>query len=249
MLSKYLFRCSALGHLMTEPKTKKDKEAKALSEGTKTHLIDIFIREKYGRTTDVNNRYLTKGTMVEEDSMTLYSRHIYKMYMKNEDSLANEFIKGTPDIITSLDANEMEIIDLKSSWDAYTFFRVKFKGELNPMYYWQLQGYMALTNAKKSKLVYCLVNTPDTLIEAEKRKLWYAMGQPNLESDLYIDGCNEIERNMRYDDIPMKDRIHEIEIDRNDEDIKRLYERVKECRKWIKENLEAVPEPIEITGT
>jgi hypothetical protein len=229
---------------MTEPK----KKTESISEGTKTHLIDIFIKQKYGRTTDVNNRYTTKGTMVEEDSMTLYSRHIYKMYIKNEESLSNEFIKGTPDIITSLDVEDMEIIDLKSSWDAFTFFRVKYKGEINPLYYWQLQGYMALTNAKKSKLVYCLVNTPEALIEAEKRKLWYSMGQPNIEDSFYVKGCDEIDRNCKYDDIPNKERIHEIEIPRNDADIKRLYERIELSRKWIKENLEQVPEPIEIIG-
>lgn len=243
--SKWLFRASSVGNLMVEPRNKTD----VISETTKVHLIDIFIQKTYGRKTDINNRYTMKGTMVEEDSMTLYSRVVRKMFYKNEESLSNDFVCGTPDIITSLDIDTMEVIDLKSSWDCFTFFRTKYKGEINKMYYWQLQTYMALTGAKKSKLVYCLVNTPDQLLAGEKRSMWYKMGQPPMDSDLFVEACCELDASCHYDDIPMKDRVHEIIIERNNEDIDRLYKRVEECRTWIQSNLTQTPERIEREGT
>lgn len=243
MANKILFRASSVGHIMADPKLKSE----TISEGCKTHLVDIFIQKKYGRKTDITNRYTIKGTQVEEDSMTLFSRVKREFYVKNEESLTNDFITGTPDIITSLSVDNMEIIDIKSSWDIYTFFRSKHK-EINKLYYWQLQSYMALTGAKKSRLAYCLVNTPDQLIEGEKRKLWYAMGQPNTESELYLQGCNEVERMCLYDDIPKEERVHEFIIDRDDAMIEKMYNRTIECNKWMDENLFKVPERIDIEG-
>lgn len=229
---------------MTESRSKSDP----LSETTKTHLIDVFIQNNYNRRTDISNRYTIKGTLVEEDSMTLFSRVTKRYYVKNEESLANDFIKGTPDIITSLDVADMEIIDIKSSWDIFTFMRAKFKNDINKIYYWQLQGYMFLTGAKKARLAYCLVNTPDQLLEDEKRRLWYKMGQPDKNSPVWADACTEIERNCLYDDIPMAERLHTISFDRNDEDIARLCERIVQCRKWISETFYNIPERIDIEG-
>jgi hypothetical protein len=70
----------------------------------------------------------------------------------------------------------------------------------------------------------------------------------NEVSQDFLDAAAKIDQNAIFDDIPMKDRIHEIEIPRNDNDIKRLYERIELCRTWITENLETVPEPTEIIG-
>lgn len=239
-----LFRCSSLGHIMTEPKVKSE----TISETAKVHLIDVFISTVYGRRSDISNRYTIKGTLVEEDSMTLFSRVTKRYYVKNEESLANDYIKGTPDIITSLDVEDMEIIDIKSSWDIFTFMRAKFKNDIKKLYYWQLQGYMALTGAKKARLAYCLVNTPDQLLEDEKRKLWYKIGQPDKESPMWLDAVQEIEMMCIYDDIPMQERLHQISFERNDADIEKLYTKILACRKWMDENMFNVPERIDIEG-
>lgn len=221
MVNDILFRCSSLGHIMTSSKTKEP-----LSETCKTHLVDKMISVKYGRNTDIQNRYTIKGNMVEEDSLTLYSRHKKKFFKKNTETLSNDFIVGTPDIITD------KIIDIKSSWDIYTFFRNKF-GKINKMYYWQLQGYMALTGLEKATLAYCLIDTPDILINDEKRKLSYKMGIIDSSPDYEL-ACLELEKAMTFSDIPMDDRIIEINIERNEEDINSLYEKVKLCREYLK---------------
>lgn len=220
---------------MTDPKSKSDKDAGNLSESALTHLTDIYVSTKYNRQTDISNRYIQKGLMVEEDSITLYSRVKKKFYKKNAEHLKNEFIQGTPDMYAGKSIHEADhIIDVKSSWDIFTFFRTLTK-KMNSDYYWQLQGYMALTGAKSSTLAYCLVDTPEVLIVSEKRSLFYKMGIATDENRDYMEACEQLEKVMKYDDIPLKDRVIEFAIDRNDDDINRLYERIKKARIHLNE--------------
>lgn len=233
--SQTLFRCSSIGHLLTEPKSKKDKDAGNLSESAKTHCVDIFVSRKYNRQTDIQNRYVQKGLMVEEDSITLYSRYKKTFFKKNVQQLANDFIQGTPDLFTGPEIGKAErIIDVKSSWDIFTFFRTQTKA-INSDYYWQLQGYMALTGAKTATLAYCLVDTPLILIEDEKRKLMYKMGAATSENKDFQEACEELEQLMTYGDIPLQEKVIEFQIDRCDEDIELMYDKVKRARIYLDE--------------
>lgn len=228
--SKTQFRCSSLGHIMTESRSKSDP----ISETTKTHLIDVYVANKYGRQDEIQSKYIEKGLAVEEDSITLYSRVKKLYFQKNEKHIANTHIKGTPDMFIGESVMSSDvIIDIKSSWDLYSFMRTLTK-DVNKMYYWQLQGYMALTGAKGAILAYCLVDTPQPLIEDEKRRLMYKMGVIDpAGNDLYEEACEALEKAMTFGDIPMSERVIEFTIDRNDEDIKRIYKRVEECRLWL----------------
>ena len=96
---------------------------------------------------------------------------------------------------------------------------------------------MSLTGAKSSTLAYCLVNTPLNLIEQEKKSLWFKMNCPDLEAIEYLTACEEIERLSIYEDIPIQERVFEIEIERNEETIDAINKRVLECREWMNENL------------
>jgi hypothetical protein len=228
---------------MTEPKLKADKEAGNLSETTKTYLIDVFVQEKYDREQDITSKHMQKGLMVEEDSITLYSRVKKTFFKKNEARVRNEYIAGTPDLFVgeSIEAAE-EIIDIKSSWDIFTFFRARTK-DVSTAYWWQLQGYMALTGATKARLSYCLVNTPELLISDEKRKLMYKMNVATTENDDYISACAELDKSMIYDDVPMAERVFEFVIYRDDDAISRIYDKVKKARIFLNElnaELEAV---------
>lgn len=219
---------------MVEPKS-----GSGLAEGVKTHLIDKFVTETYGRETDIFNKYVSKGLMVEEDSITLYTLHTKLMYIKNEERISNEYIIGTPDLYKGKSITEAtEILDIKSSWDIFTFYRAKYKNYsdktqgVNPAYYWQLQGYMALTGANVSKLVYCLTDTPESIISDEKYRLYRKMGIID-ETTEFKEACDKIEKLSRYDDIPLHERIFENVVYRNDNDIDRLYERIKQCNNYL----------------
>lgn len=220
------FRCSSLGYIMTDPRSKSE----TLSETCKGHLADVMVLAKYGRQTDIKSKYITKGLMVEEDSITLYSRITKTFFKKNEEWLQNDFITGTPDIYVGETIQTAErIIDIKSSWDIFTFFR-NHEAKLNQNYYWQLQGYMWLTGAKYATLAYCLVNTPDTLIYDEERKLMYQMGAVTHETPEYIKACEELRKNLVFDDIPLDERLITIEIERDDTAIAKIQQRVNDCR-------------------
>lgn len=222
-------RCSSIGYIMTEPKSAADKKAGKLSETCKGHLSDIFVRMRYNRQTDTTNKYTIKGNLVEEDSLTLYSQFTGKLFFKNKEHLTNDFITGTPDII-----HGDTIIDIKSSWDIFTFFRNN-EEKIVSNYYWQMQGYMALTGAVRAKLAFCLVNTPDTLITDEKRRLFYRLNVATEDNQEYIKGCEEIEKLSIYDDIPISERVIEVAIERNQEDIDAIFEKVAACRKYMEE--------------
>jgi hypothetical protein len=232
---KIQIRCSSIGKLMTEPKLKADKEAGNLSETTKSYLVDVYVTEKYGREPEIHSKFIEKGLAAEDDSITLYSRQKKAFYKKNEDRLFNEYIKGTPDLyegeaITKADV----VIDIKTSWDVFSFFRTKAK-DLNNDYYYQLQGYLALTGAHTAKLVYCLVDTPEILINDEKRRLMYKMGVATDLNEDYIQAAEELDKSMRFSDIPMSERVYEITIQRDEDVITRIYDKVKKARLYLAE--------------
>lgn len=283
---KYLFRCSALGYLMSEPqgdsnlvkwqkaaqrhsdmlsnapaRYNKDgvtesklflkwqeksietaklvmdlhaiKDEVQLSEGAKTHLLDIWVSETKRRKSDINSKYIEKGLAVEEDAITLYSRLKKQFFKKNETHLFNAFIKGTPDIfIGESIGSATRIHDVKSSWSANTFYRT-FTKKFNELYYWQGVGYMWLTGAHHFDLVYCLINTPAPLIEAEKRQLWYKLGQPSDDNENWINAQAAIDRNMLFDDIPMNERKLEYTIERKQEDIDLLTKKIIAAREYL----------------
>jgi hypothetical protein len=218
-----LIRASSVGCLMTEPRSKVDREAGNLSETAKSHLIEVYVSAKYNRSADIQSRYIRKGLLVEEDSLTLYSRYKRKFFKKNETRLTNEFIQGCPDsFIGDTISNASEILEIKSSWDIYTFFKNLSK-EINDQYYWQCQGYLALTGAKTSTLAYCLIDTPLVMIEDEKRKLMWKMGVATSEESEYKEAAEELERLMTYGDIPLNEKVIEFQIERNQEDIDLMY--------------------------
>ena len=223
-----LIRCSSLGNIMTEPRNKSE----TLSETCKKHLTQLYVEHHYKRTYDIENKYVIKGLLVEEDSLTLYSRLHGVAFIKNEQRFSNSFICGTPDITP--DQRDGIVTDIKSSWNIFTFFQTRAE-KLNQSYYWQLQGYCALTGAKGATLAYCLINTPAVLINDEKRRLQWKMNVIDDSNAEFQQAEAELEFTMTYDDIPLAERVNEISIERNDADIERIYERVKLCRKYLNE--------------
>lgn len=227
-LAEVKFRASGVGNLMTESRSKTDP----LSETTKKYLVEVMIQKMYGRRKDIVNKYIQKGLMVEEDAITLYSRVMGEYFEKNETNLSNDFLTGTPDLFTGEDILKAEkIIDIKSSYDIFTFFNAQMNG-VDKNYYWQLQAYMDLTGAKSAELAYCLVDTPESLIESAKRKFIWDAGIKG-EDQYNHEAFDAIDRLAHYNDINIKDRVYIVPVARNQEDIDRLHVRVLECRIWL----------------
>lgn len=227
--SNYKFRASSMGLLMTNSKSKSDP----LSVTTKKHLLTVLVNERYGRQYDISSKYIEKGLQVEEDSITLYSRYKRKFFKKNDQRITNDYFTGEPDLFEGEDIMSARlIVDIKSSWDIFTFF-ANLYGGINSDHYWQLQTYMALTGASEAILAYCLSNTPLTMILDEQRKLLYKMNVVSEENEIYKEACQQLEKAMTFDDIPIQERVIEIPVSRNDEDIEKMAARVIECRSWL----------------
>jgi hypothetical protein len=74
--------------------------------------------------------------------------------------MANDLITGECDIE---DSNE--IVDVKCSWDRFTFLDSFSGGGKN--YEWQLRGYMQLYEKPKASVIYCLTDKPDHMMKKE----------------------------------------------------------------------------------
>lgn len=255
-MKKPKFRCSGLGHLMTEPKSKADKDAGNLSEGAKTHVVDVWTAWKYKRNEELYSKYIEKGNELEEDAITLVSLQTKIFHKKNKETLSNDWISGTPDLFIGESIQNADFIeDTKCSWDVFTFNRTKHK-KVNDLYYWQMQGYMMLTGAKEARLRYCLLNATDDLIRDELRKLFYAMRLPDFqETPEFMDRAAMVERNMIYDlvefrkrypgydfhfpisewkfDIPANERLYTVVIPRNDQDIELIKTKVEKAWQFM----------------
>lgn len=222
--SMYKFRCSGLVHLMTKSKTKDP-----LSDGTKTYLRDIYIKEMYGRSKpEIDNKYTKKGKIVESDTLDLIKEVTGRTHFKNSTELDNDFIKGTPDVITKDDL----VIDAKSCFDIWTFAAKDHK-KIAKDYYYQILGYMWLTGKNNGQICCGLVNTPEEIIVKELYKISWSI--PELASNGQEAEVKEqeIRRNYIYDDIPAVERLKCFDFARNQEDIDALKDKVRLAREYL----------------
>jgi hypothetical protein len=222
-------RASSVGYLMTEPQSKADKEAGLLSKTAQKHLLDVYIAEKYGRKKDMQTKQMKKGIEVEQDSIDLLSMYLKMPFSKNEQRFTNDYITGFPDII-----DNDRIIDIKSSYDLWTFIG-NIPDKLDSLYHWQMQSYMWLTGAKSAVIAYCLVNTPESIIEQEKYYMLKKMDVATEENPEYVKEAMKIEFNMSFDDISIDERVLMFNVSRNEDDILRIQQKVEKAREFLRE--------------
>ena len=208
-LPYFKIRCSAIGQIMSNSRTKGQLSKTAAS------YIDTWLKEQiYKRRKVVTTKYMDKGNMVENESIQFAGRVLNLELDKNELNFDNGLLTGTPDVIT-----EDYVIDVKNSWDCFTF-PLFYENVPNKDYYYQAQGYMALTGLSHYKLIYTLLDTPDRLIEREFK---YAS---ELDFDSFA-------KDYRYNEIDEAYRIRIFEIERDDDVIDAINGRVIECREYI----------------
>lgn len=224
--SNLLFRCHALGNLMTESK-KKDE---LLSETTKSYLLELDTFVRYKRRKTFSNKFTEKGLANEEEGITLLSKKLKTFLIKNNVRRKNEFIEGEYDVI-----KDNHVYDNKCSFDIHTFRKHLFDTKIDKGYYWQGQGYLALTGADKFSVCYTLTNTPDEIVQQEIRKANYAMGSPDYESEEFQEVIRQIEFEHNFDDIPNEERVIIQTVERNDVDIQLLYDKIIICREYMNE--------------
>ena len=229
---------------------------KCLSDTAKAMLDIIYIEKVYKRTKpELNTKQITKGTEQEEQGINLSSDYDDALYFKNETRFENEYLSGEPDVVYG-----DLVIDIKCSWDIFTFEPKARKPD--SLYAWQGWAYNWLTNTSRFKLSYCLVNTPYSMLQAEKQKLWYNYDHPNDSEDHpdYIKAAKEMEKRFIYDypsfmkrykwadllledwtglDIPIHERIISHEFQFDETKIEQVESRLKACREYLNRKHEA----------
>lgn len=139
---------------MIESRTKSE----VLSETTKTYIRAVAKQDFYGYNVDLNNKYINKGNLQENDSIALFNSVMFSNYSKNTERLNNEWLTGEADIVL-----DDQIVDIKTSWSLETFPATSEEG-INKLYEWQLRAYMMLYNKNYASLVYCMVSTHPSLL-------------------------------------------------------------------------------------
>jgi len=218
-MNTFKVRCSALGKVMTSPRSKSE----ILSQTAKTYVEEQVLQSKYGIVKTFNSRYTDKGNLVEDESIKLASDVLDLGFLyKNDEHFTNDWVMGTPDVNT-----DDILLDVKSSWDATTF--PFFATEIpNKDYFFQLQGYMELVGKTDALLVYCLINTPEDMVQDEIRRAhWNAK---LLEEDQEL--IEQVTKRHNFDHIPDNRRVKFFEVKRDDEVIEQIKERVELCREY-----------------
>jgi hypothetical protein len=213
-------RCSSLGKIMTAPRSKSE----VLSQTAKSYIEELAKEHLFGIKKVFKSRYTDKGNEVEEKAIELTEEVLgFEFLTKNEDYFENDYIKGTPDIIT-----HSLVIDVKSSWsgDTFPFFETELP---NKDYYYQVMGYMWLTGKKNALISYCLINTPEEIVNDEIRRT--AWGKYEIEPS--EETIREVQSVHNFNHIPKDRRVKAFHVEFNEGVINEMKTRIDECRKYF----------------
>lgn len=223
MIPTFKIRCSAIGEIMAYAGKPQ------IPVGAQTYLKKWSLEQLYGRSVEVHGAALRKGNEVEQAAIDLAQSQLDPdgIWFKNDQHFSNDHLTGTPDIV-----NGSKVIDIKCPWSFASF--PMFDTEVPTKdYNWQLQGYMALTKATSAAVVYCLMDAPEAILLDEARKLSYQLGYGG-NTDLTME---TVMRQMTYPDVPDHLRVKIFEVERDDEAIAQIYDRVQRmdelAQQWL----------------
>lgn len=199
-MEKFKIRASAAGKLMAKPRNKKD----IFSKTTQSYVNDWYKEKVYGIKKEFSSKYTQKGIELEDEAIDKAINWLdLPFVLKNDEYFEDEYFTGTPDLIL-----EDEVLDIKCSWDAFSF--PLLENELpNKDYYYQMQVYMHLTGKKKAKVVYLLLNTPEHI--------------------------SKYEDHYNYDNVPKERKIKAFNVDYNPDVIDYLKNQVDLIREHLKQ--------------
>lgn len=215
-------RSSAIGKLMSTPRNKSE----VLSETAKTYIQDLFKENELGIAREFWSRYTDKGLIMEDEAIDFAGQVLgWEFVVKNEESFENEWITGTPDVLT-----KTLLADIKCSWDGNTFplFDTELK---NKDYFWQMQGYMWLTGLKQAELVYCLMDTPHQIVEDEVRRAHWKAGLIDEDIDLR----EAVQSQHTFSHLPNSLRIKRFIVEKNEDAIDNIKEKVELSREYYEQ--------------
>lgn len=218
---------------------KQDAEAKKTLSATCIRYIteEIFLYHKYGERIrpggeSINESVtrIMKGGICEDAAIKILSGIDGHNYKKNSKKFRNKWVSGLPDINYKKRLGDRKVIDIKCSWDLYTFMN-NLPKSISLLNKCQAQGYISLTNADVGEVCHILVSAPEELIEKQVNKLKFK--NVFASTDEFEYAANLTRMSMRFDDIPIENRIIRFPVLRSEDDQKIMFERVDLCREWL----------------
>jgi hypothetical protein len=167
-MADIVFRCSSLGKIMGEPRS---KSAGPLSETAKSEIRNLAAQDILGIEFFVTNRQFDKGNICEPEAIELVNRVRGLSLVKNTERRTALGITGECDVFDPL---TREGRDTKCAWNASTFPITAAdiqSGSTATIYEWQMRGYMLLWDAVRWHVDYVLLDTPAELIGYEPYSL------------------------------------------------------------------------------
>lgn len=232
--------------------TKRKNASFQLSDTAKSAVRAVWLGTEKGFRKDIKSKFLDKGIFGEEHGISLLSEVDNRFYSKNVERITKGNRSGECDIKVKLDpkfsmnpelykGRKVKVImDVKCSWDPETFMNAGFdKG-----YEWQGRDYLDLYDCDEFWLRYCLVDTPEHLINKEKEWKWR-----EFESDSMSDEerhnmeekmkpiYDQIDLNNRFSTSPMytpEERVKTFKITRDDVIFQKYLDRIPHCLDFYK---------------
>lgn len=219
-----------------------------LPTGAKTYCEKWIKEQLYDRRKNFANKYLEKGISCEEESIKYAAEQLgWGDVAKNEEWFSDDWMEGTPDVITELFERSLAmsndviekliptVIDMKNVWDCFTMplFETIIP---TPAYETQLQVYMHLVTEEykvefnDAILCYALMDAPLDVMKKEMRRLSWDEGHQGLITD---EISQRVHREMTYSNLGPELRLKTYSVTRNPAVIQELKIRVEMCRKYI----------------
>lgn len=203
-------------------------------------IRDIYVLEKYGKSpvslTDDYSLHAINGTLSESRSLELISDYTGLDFKVNKELIKNAYLKGKLDAYIGPSIKKAKyVIEVKTAKGMQSILDTIKKESLLKQYYWQLVGYMALTGAEIAEVYHVLVSYDVNIVNEMVKKYLNRirnLNVPPLEVDTAI---KRIQDNLNFDNIPVNERIVKVSLERNDDDIKMVKERVKDVRRCLEE--------------
>lgn len=217
-------------------KQERSKEV-TLSKGAISEIRRIW-RKHQGYEEIVLTDAIKKGLECEQDSMDLVDRVIptsQPMRLRFNRQLSNDYITGTPDVVLF---NDGYIEDIKTSYTLATFQ----DAELEDLYYGQGQGYMHLVNELpetimpilKYRLIYCLVKTPEHMVNEERARLGWKFQNDQANEDFQKYDKQILANQNVVDKFADVDKVKVFEFDYDKNYIDLLYKKIDKARQFYK---------------
>lgn len=212
-----------------------------LSSSCIDYLLTVYQNKRYGarykylhEDDSISTSPMSNGTRTEVDSLKMLSKVTGNKYYKYKNKISNGYLCGILDAIDGKTIKKANtVIEIKGVSTVKDILR-RIGKPIEPKYYLQMQGYLSITGKKYAELTYCVMPVHETVV-ADQKRLFYKKYENVYEIDILNKVWKKKEIKLRMDDIPINEKVLTYRIERNEEVINEIQNRVMDCRKWLSE--------------